>query len=157
MADYDSAKDTKTHIGKVQNRIWECVINLNERARVHDASKLQEPEKSGYDVLGQLLYSTPYGTPEYFAVMNDEPIKGAIQHHITNNRHHPEAHQGGANGMTLLDILEMFCDWKAASERNERMTFEEGLGVNREKRADEWGIDEQLWRIFENTRRDLGW
>ena len=34
------------------------------------------------------------------------------------NRHHPE-HFGedGIRGMNLPDVVEMLCDWKAASER----------------------------------------
>lgn len=149
----DSTGDTLTHIRKVQARLGVVIHELRARAELHDASKLEEPEKSGYDLLGQSLHSVTYGTPEYYAVMNDPLIKGAIRHHVETNSHHPEAHEGGVNGMSLLDLAEMFADWKAASERGGGVSFAEGLATNIKR----FGIDEQLASILENTVRELGW
>lgn len=149
----DSTQATLDHINKVQVRIAQIQAALEERAAVHDRSKLQEPEKSGYDLLGQSLHSVTYGTPEYYAVMNDPLIKSAIRHHVENNSHHPEAHEGGVGGMSLLDLVEMFCDWQAASERGGGVSFSEGLAINVKR----FGIDDQLYNILVNTVRELGW
>lgn len=149
----DSTQDTLEHINKVQERIRQVVASLRHRSLVHDASKLKEPEKSGYDLLGHRLHSVTYGTPEYYAVMNDPQITGAIQHHVENNSHHPEAHEGGVSGMSLLDVMEMACDWKAASARGGGVSFTDGLEINCKR----FGIDDQLASILENTVRELGW
>ncbi len=152
---HDSRPDTQRHIVRVQDYIETMRNELAIRAARHDESKLQEPEKSGYDVLGQALHGAVYGTPEYYAVMNDPRIKGAIQHHVkhTIKRHHREANKRGIDGMTLIDILEMVCDWKAASERGGGKTFLEGLAINRERN----GLSEQLYNIFVNTAEAFGW
>lgn len=149
----DSTQNTLDHIGKVQTRIAEFQAALDQRAALHDQSKLKEPEKSGYDRLGTLLHSVTYGTPEYYVVMNDPQIKGAIRHHVENNSHHPEAHEGGVNGMSLLDLVEMFADWKAASERGGGVSFAKGLAINVER----FGINDQLAAILANTVKELGW
>jgi hypothetical protein len=55
--------------------------------------------------------------------------------------------------MSLLDLIEMFCDWKAAGERHANGNFAESLNINRER----FGMSPQLAEIFENTRKELGW
>jgi hypothetical protein len=55
--------------------------------------------------------------------------------------------------MSLLDIVEMFCDWKAASERTKQGSIMQSLGVNQKR----FGIDAQLLAIFENTVKELNW
>lgn len=58
----------------------------------------------------------------------------------------------GINGMTLLDLIEMLCDWKAAGERHADGSMERSLMVNQER----FHIGEQLQSILENTARELG-
>ena len=65
----DSTDDTMEHIGKVQTRIREMCGNLLQRLAVHDASKLVEPEKSGFDVLSAQLSTLVYGSDEYRAAL----------------------------------------------------------------------------------------
>ena len=149
---YDSTQDTNDHINNVQARIGELMTELMRRGAWHDMSKLREPEKSGYDVLGELIQGVKYGTPEYAAVMNDPRVKPAIDHHVTTNRHHPQAHASIAD-MTLLDISELLCDIKAASERASGMPLREILAGY----CEYWGFSEQLTSILENTVRELGW
>lgn len=59
----------------------------------------------------------------------------------------------GINGMTLLDLVEMFCDWKAATERHADGNIERSIKINRER----FGLSDQLVAILENTRRALKW
>lgn len=146
----DSMRATEQHITTVQQRIIELLM---QRAKVHDASKLEEPEASGYARLGSELGTIAYGTPEYRAAL--DRAQDVIQHHYAHNSHHPEYHENGVNDMSLLDIMEMFCDWKAASER-----MKQGSGSiiqSIEYNAGRFGLSKQLTAILLNTARELGW
>jgi hypothetical protein len=145
-----STRDTLTHIAKVEGYLALCADWLRQRAAIHDASKLQEPELSGYAGLSDALNGLAYGTPEHSAAFR--PFKEIIQHHYQHNRHHPEYHPNGINDMTLLDVLEMLCDWKAASERSHG-DFMESIRISSER----FNIDSQLSLILVNTARDFGW
>lgn len=147
----DSTQDTLDHISKVQAHIREVVGLLRQRSLVHDASKLDEPEKSGYDQLTARLADVEYGTDAYRAALVEaEPT---ITHHYQHNTHHPEHFPDGIAGMSLLDLVEMLCDWKAASERTKQGSIAASLIHNKTR----WGISDQLASIFENTVKELGW
>lgn len=147
----DSRHDTLEHISKVQVRIAEVQANLDDRAARHDRSKLEEPEKSGYDRLVGRLAEVVYGTDEYRAARTE--AKDTIAHHYAVNTHHPEHYPNGIAGMSLLDVIEMLCDWKAASERTKQGSIAASLAHNKER----FGISDQLASILENTVRELGW
>lgn len=148
---YDSTQDTQEHIDKVQERLAVVSMNLRDRAHAHDASKLVEPEKAGFDVLTLKLGSLVYGSDEYKAAL--EEGKPTIAHHYQVNTHHPEHYENGVAGMSLLDIVEMVCDWKAASERTKQGSIAQSLEHNKKR----FGIDDQLASILENTVKELGW
>lgn len=148
---YDSTFDTQDHIGKVQQRIQEIRANLAGRAVKHDASKLVEPEKSGYDRITEQLSTLVYGTDEYRAALKAN--KATIEHHYAHNSHHPEFWPNGIAGMSLLDVVEMLSDWRAASERTSQGSIAASLEHNRVR----FGIDDQLYSILVNTVKELGW
>lgn len=148
---YDSTQDTLDHIQKVQRRIQQMLDNLSARALVHDASKLVEPEKSGYDLLTINLKDCTYGSDEYKAALAE--AKPTIEHHYSVNAHHPEHNSNGIDGMSLLDILEMLADWSAASQRTKQGSIAQSLVHNKTR----FGISDQLASILENTVRELGW
>lgn len=152
-APYDSTADTREHIAKVQARIQECTNNLTVRASRHDMSKLVEPEKSAYDNLMRFKSSHDmvYGSEDYAEGL--KILGPALDHHYKNNSHHPQYFENGVNGMSLLDILEMLCDWKAAGERYKDGNIADSLAHNRER----FGLSDQLFAILENTVRELGW
>lgn len=147
----DSTDDTLRHIGKVQARMLEVQHEIMRRSIEHDASKLKEPEKSGYDQLVTRLADVEYGTDAYRAAL--EEAKPVIEHHYAYNSHHPEHYANGIASMSLLDVIEMLADWKAASERTKQGSIAESLAHNRER----FGIDTQLASVLENTVRELGW
>ena len=148
---YDSRVDTLTHIAKVGARIDEIREKLNDRAGMHDRSKLEEPEKSAFDLMTVQLRALVYGSDEYKAALKaNQPT---IDHHYAHNSHHPEHYPNGIAGMSLLDLIEMLADWKAATERVKQGSMAQSLGVNR----DRFGIDPQLFAIIENTVKELGW
>lgn len=143
--------DTAEHISKVQTAMVQMLDNLYARATVHDASKLKEPELSGYAELQARLSEVRYGTPEYAAAL--EACKEPIAAHYAANSHHPQHYENGIAGMSLLDILEMFCDWYAAGQRTKGGSLKQSLEVNRTR----FGADPTLAQIFENTRVEMGW
>lgn len=148
---YDSTQDTAEHIDKVRDRLREVMSNLTVRAINHDASKLEEPEKPGYDKLTADLKDIVYGTDVYKAAL--VAAKPVIDHHYQVNTHHPEHYEEGIAGMSLLDVIEMVCDWKAASERTKQGSIAQSLVHNKVR----FGISDQLAAILENTVKELGW
>lgn len=146
MNSYDSREDSLTHIEEVK-RIFNFVIipELERRKENHDKSKLENPEKACYDELIPKLKETKYGSKEYEEVRKEMYEKG-LKHHYENNSHHPEHFPDGINSMTLIDIVEMFVDWLAASKRSDT-GFKNGLKSNQKK----FKMDPQLYQIFLNT------
>lgn len=141
----DSTVDTLTHIKRVNSLMLEFAAELLKRAEVHDQSKLEEPEKSTFDKITPLLKDLTYGSDEYKKIMQENMV--AIRHHQQNNSHHPEFYAEGINGMTLLDLVELFLDWKAASERHADGNIYKSIAHNK----DRFKISDQLCRILENT------
>lgn len=148
---YDSTNDTLQHIELVTTNLGQVIGNLQARGMVHDLSKLKPPEKPIFDAMTPKLKELTYGSEEYKAALAQ--MGEALAHHYEHNSHHPEHNLDGINGMSLLDVIEMFCDWKAASQRHADGDFVDSLRINRER----FGVSDQLQRIFENTCRELGW
>ena len=141
--------ETYKHIGEVRRNIDVVIHKLLDRATNHDKSKLESPEVEIFGENTEQLSQVAYGTPEY-----DEckaRVQVAIDHHYANNSHHPEFHKDGINGMNLLDIIEMLCDWKAATKRNKNGNIRKSIEVN----AARFGIDPQLVAILENTVKEI--
>jgi len=146
-----SRQETLTHIASVQTRMEQAIDDLKARTNRHDLSKLKEPELSGFAHAKQRLAGAVYGTPGYQALLDEHrPI---IQQHYAVNDHHPEHYKEGIDGMSLLSVLEMLCDWKAAGERTKDGSMARSLKVNIVR----FGIDEQLAGLLLNTASALGW
>src|SRR3981081_1185912 len=88
---YDSTLDTQAHISRVGMALNEVLKNLENRALVHDASKLEPPEKEAFDVATPKLKDLKYGSDEYRAALRE--IKPALEHHYSANDHHPEHYE----------------------------------------------------------------
>ena len=151
MSTYDSAQDTQTHIKTVRTLMGVVVAKLTHRRAVHDASKLWPPEKAMYDEFTPRLRDLVYGSDEYKACL--AAMGPALQHHYAVNSHHPEHYSNGVNGMSLLDLIEMLADWKAAGMRHATGSMAESLEINKAR----FGMSDQLFEIFQNTLRELGW
>jgi hypothetical protein len=149
---YDSTHDTRKHIGRVQELLNVAIDNLDDRAAAHDASKLVFPEKEMFDQYTPMLRDLTYGSPEYAACL-EEMKQTALKHHYEYNSHHPEHYPNGFDGMSLLDILEMLADWRAATERHADGSLTKSLEMNRTR----FGLSEQLYGILVNTAKELGW
>jgi len=144
---YDSTADTLKHIKRVNQLIIIFVNDMLKRAAEHDQSKLEEPEKSTFDKITPLLKNSTYGSEFYKKTMDEN--RDAINHHQLNNTHHPEFYEGGINDMTLMDIVEMFLDWKAASERHVDGDILKSIELNKGR----FNINEQVCQIFRNTTK----
>ncbi len=158
MSEYDSRPETTEHIMRVRHFMRAVTANLAVRMQKHDASKLVEPELAAFDIATPKLATLEYGSEEYKQSLRD--LGPALQHHFAENDHHPEHFEDGVNGMSLMALMEMLCDWRAASERVKQRTddpakmktFESGLAYNFER----FEIGEQLGMILMNTTRELG-
>jgi uncharacterized protein DUF5662 len=147
----DSTAETQTHIERVQQLLGEAITDLLIRSMRHDASKLKAPEKAMFDAFTPRLNSTAYDSEKYqdnLAEMGDP-----LQHHYRANRHHPEHFSNGIADMSLLDVLEMLADWKAATERREDSDLEASI----EQNAERFQYGEEFAGLLMNTARDLGW
>lgn len=148
---YDSTDDTKRHIEIVRYFMYEVIFDLTKRSTNHDKSKFEEPEKSIYDEYTPLLRDLTYGSQEYKDTV--AKMGEGVQHHYKHNRHHPEHFENGIDEMNLADVIEMVCDWKAASRRHADGDVWASLEINRKR----FGISEQLFSVIKNTVRDFGW
>jgi len=149
MKTYDSTKDTQDHIQRVGDLIMKAMNQLTRRALVHDKSKLQSPEKEMFDEYTPKLKDCTYGSPEYKEFLKG--LKVALDHHYAHNSHHPEHFENGINGMTLIDVLEMFIDWTAATERHADGDIMRSIEINKKR----FGMSDQLVEIFKNTAKDM--
>ena len=148
----DSTQETIDHINQVQYYLNKASFELVNRGKVHDASKLKEPEKSYFDRIAGTVGDLAYGSPEYKAFI-DENLKPALEHHYANNSHHPQYYEDGINDMSLFDIMEMFFDWKASGERTKGGNIYKSIDINQAR----FGISKQLTRILINTAKYLGY
>lgn len=142
---YDSKKDTQDHIKRVAGLLKSFGVELNKRGKVHDESKLDTPEKELFDEYTPLLQTLKYGSEEYKESLLK--LKPALDHHYKNNTHHPEHFANGINGMSLFDVIEMYIDWIAASER----TSEGNIFKSIEHNKTRFKMSDQLLSIFLNT------
>lgn len=143
LLNHDS--ETLKHINEVRGNLWLMIRELDRRAQEHDASKFEEPEKSVYAKALSKLAGTTYGSPEYDALMTESKV--AIDHHWSKNRHHPEHFTNLIDGMDLLDLLEMICDWKAATKRNKSGNVHKSIEINTKR----FNLSPQLASILMNT------
>jgi len=148
---YDSSVDTLLHIKRVSQLLNRFAKELIERGEVHDDSKLVSPEKELFDELTPLLSSLKYGTPEYQESL--DKLKPALDHHYANNSHHPQYYENGVDGMDLFDLVEMFFDWKAATERTKDGDIRKSVEIN----SIRFNLSPQLVNIFNNTITNYNW
>ena len=156
----ESKFKTLRHIETVRNYLGSVVKDLLVRAEEHDQSKLQSPEVEIFEEYTPKLRGCTYGSPEYAGYLKEMQV--ALNHHYCHNRHHPEYYMVGPefNGpcvssvlerMTLIDIMEMLCDWKAATLRHADGDIIKSIEINQER----FGYSDELAMILRNTARWL--
>ena len=143
-------QQTSEHIRTVQGIICWFAEMLLKRGAEHDRSKLGSPELEGFAFRGRELSGLEYGSEEYQA--NLIRLNEILSHHYAANRHHPEHFVDGVDGMNLIDVVEMFCDWMASARRNKGGNIYRSIEVG----AERFQLDPQLVKILINTADALG-
>jgi hypothetical protein len=143
---YDCTADVIKHQKLVAKWIEWFTTELWQRASVHDASKLQEPEKSLIDHWKPILDSHKFGSLEYDATLKE--MGRAAELHWKNNRHHKEHWANGIDDMTLIDFIECVADWLAVND-------ERGTPLPLGLLSRRFNISEQLVNIVTNTVREI--
>jgi hypothetical protein len=149
-AELETSLQTREHIDLIRTFLREFAVELLRRGETHDRSKLDRAEVDMFTEYTKRLKDMTYGSDEYKQCLKE--MGPALQHHYQHNRHHPEHFQNGLEGMNLVDILEMFIDWKASVRRHSDGDLQKSIEIN-EKR---FGMSPQLAQIFRNTIRDYG-
>ena len=141
----DTEAATLKHIDSVQRFMSLCLTDMLERMEHHDRSKLESPEVEGFAEYTERLAASTYGSDEYKKMLED--MKPFLDHHYSKNRHHPEWHKNGINDMTLVDLIEVLCDWQSAVLRHNNGDIMKSIEINKER----FGMSDQLVQIFKNT------
>jgi len=140
------------HIARVRELLGEFAIEMIRRGDVHDASKFTDVETGPLDAWQRIIDAegqAPFGSDAYKRQI--AVLKPMLRHHYKHNTHHPQHYENGIDGMDLFDLVEMFFDWKAASERG-------GEGVmNLTSACQIYDVSRQLRSIFHNTANRLGY
>ena len=112
---------TNEHIARVRKCLLlmatatEYGEELTERAKAHDASKFGPEERLPYIWLTEFHRCRRSREPFTYPPGMEARVRGAIDHHMKNNRHHPDFHVD-PNDMTEVDLIEMVCDWTAMAQ-----------------------------------------
>jgi hypothetical protein len=150
-AGFDSRPDTYAHAARVCDLMGQVIGELIARSSRHDRSKTEPPEVGIFDEFTPKLKDLVYGSDEYKACL--AAMGPALAHHYAANRHHPEHFPDGVAGMTLVDVVEMLADWKAATERVKDGSLPRSLEIQERRFA----LSGDLAAILRNTAAEFGW
>jgi hypothetical protein len=146
--------DTRKHQQLVAEKLIKFTQKLLDRAMKHDASKLEEPERSHYigPVYELNTGEVPYGSDRYKELCKQ--MGAGWDHHKFANDHHIDFFEPYSvqtlndpiRAMDLFALVEMLADWIAASKRRGNNPGD-ALKFLKEKHP----MDEQLEAIILNT------
>ena len=146
---YTSVPDTKAHIKCVGENIDTIIDELELRKEFHDMSKMSSPEVDIFDTYTPKLQEVKYGSDEYKACLKE--MTPALKHHYSENRHHPEHFKNGVSDMTLIDLVEMICDWDAAGKRHKDNDIVKSIEMNQKR----FNYSDDIKNILINTAKEL--
>lgn len=149
MTKYETMCETYKHKQIVHTFINKFINALLLASEKHDNSKLAPPEVDIFTEYTPKLATSTYGSEEYKQFL--KKMKPALDHHYSNNRHHPEYFCDGIQGMDLVDLIEMLCDWKAATLRHNDGDIYKSIEINQKR----FGYSDELKRIFKNTVKNF--
>lgn len=132
------------HISHVRKHLDVFIQLLRQRGLRHDESKLKSPEFEMWcEMDEEPRYK--YGSDEYKAKM--KRWKHLFKMHYSQNRHHPEHFTFGINEMTLVDLVEMLCDWLGYKDK---LSITEAINTV-ETQMKRFNFTEELRDIMVNT------
>ena len=125
------------------------ITNLLTRLLTHDRSKIGPDELDLYAKIVPGFKGLVYGTKEHEE--HGKKLGPAWQAHCLDNRHHVEHFENGLHDMHLLDLIEMVCDWRAASLRSGKFDYETSV----KQFANKNNVSHDLVTIIHNTCKML--
>lgn len=146
---------TRKHVHRVFELMSLFAAELLDRGAFHDRSKFDEEELGLLAKLEKDIAErgdAPFGS-DLYKERSENLLDPMIKHHYQMNPHHPQHHKRGLNGMNLFDVVEMFADWKAASERYEG----HDKSLKLKQVFEQHGIEGSLREILINTAFALDW
>lgn len=111
--------------------LFKVALKFIYRAIIHDNSKYKFSEAIPMSKIAKYLINTPYGSEQYKKLLKENAEN--IQLHYKRNRHHPEYYNNNYKKMSLIDLIEMLEDWKAASKRHKNGNFCKSIEISKEK------------------------
>lgn len=151
MSTHKTTKLIEAHRFRVFQYMNAIAQEVMQRGNNHDSTKLHSPELEIYARNVDEFDKHPFNSEGYNKAK--AVIKEATDHHFKHNRHHPEHFPDGIEGMNLVDLLEMVCDWKSATLNHPEQP---GDMYNSLKVAvDRYNISPQLALVLYNTMRDF--
>lgn len=145
---------TTTHKAWV---FWYCFkfsAKLMWRGLWHDMSKYSPVETVSFIRIIHRLKMSTYGSKQYEETIHkDEVVRRGTNHHYAVNRHHPEhfAIESGdepcIRSMNLLDVMEMFCDWRSAVKRHKTGDINRSIEINRKR----YGLSNDITCVFKKS------
>jgi hypothetical protein len=119
------------HANIIENKFPNLFKGLYNQSLSHDSTKFTNPELIPYVLL---TWKKKCDKEQIEFIIDNNLITFATEHHVKNNRHHPEFHTSqinvinpnnrdeptkhiiNATSMLNVDIGEMIADWAAVSE-----------------------------------------
>jgi len=172
----ENEMETREHIDNVRKFINILNYELIARGIDHDQSKLEFPEKEIFEEYTPKLKETTYGSIQYQEYLKEMKI-ATDHHYLVNRHHPEHfsntfkcedcgtIYTGFQNEcdvchhfdslkrvcdiskMNLIDLIEMICDWKAATLRHNNGDIYKSIEINRKR----FNISDQLTSILFNT------
>lgn len=139
------------HRKKVESTMNDAASEINERAKVHDMDKKDDPRiHDVYKEYFPKLKKIPHATKEYY----DYELAHFQEAHFLHvqNRHHFYDYRNKIEDVDLFDLLEAIIDINESSKQyNEDYTLEKTVSTIIEK-----GIaDQDLVSLINNTLKHL--
>ena len=138
---------TQEHIYNVRKLLNKFANVLKQKGETHDQSKLEEPEVYVWAAM-DLEPRYEYGSYEYYDKLRR--FSEVFNHHYKVNSHHPEHFVNPEHEMTLIDMVEMLCDWFAYKQD---IPIREGVELIREQ-CDRFGFSDTIMSLLTNTYRE---
>lgn len=144
--------DIITHQARVERNLHDIITDLIRRSDEHDASKLYDDEMSFYAnntmPMREIEAKHGFGSPEWQTQYDS--VQKRLQLHYARNDHHPEHYQNGYKDMSLIAMLEMLADWKAAADLHQKP-------INLTFCKDRFRLSDEMFNSIKNTLDYLNW
>jgi len=133
------------HVAFVKLALRSLSQEIENRAEIHDMSKLLDDEFAGFARINKNARVHKFGSPEYEQGMRQE--RDIIDLHFSRNRHHAECHDA-PEFMTFLDVIEMVCDWWGAGKGYDSpMEWRESVRRNLDSKG-KYLSPERIWLVW---------